>query len=67
MKGKRICVTCGEVIFNRAKHAKYCADCAEKHRLETQNTFYLRRKVKGFAAVMAIAQSVNRENEISNN
>lgn len=26
---KKICVTCGDVIFNRKSNAKYCSHCAE--------------------------------------
>ena len=25
---RKKCARCGEIIYNRAKHAKYCKDCS---------------------------------------
>lgn len=33
----RLCKTCGIIIFNKAKHSKYCKHCASKKQKELHN------------------------------
>lgn len=45
-KKKNYCVICGEVIFNRKTHAKYCKKCAKKREAEWRTSYRKRRKKK---------------------
>lgn len=41
LKGfKNICISCGNIIFNRNKNAKHCLACAETLRKEYRKDYY---------------------------
>ena len=48
-KLKRRCMKCGDILFNRKKHAKYCKECADdifkEQRKEGHKRYILKNKI----------------------